>query len=198
MSTLPLSKIPSPASCPSSWWKQKHIPENRIQTESNYGVATHCDFRASLLEQASLIFNTQKKLYRALVNVMRGADAQITPHHRFLFHIHHQDTILLHIHRTYLSPSIMPQGELNSRFLNIHLKAQYRMLPYPKMLWNFLQLHFIAKICRRRPRKKIWHADGKYLPLHQMLSDCTLLLPAWRGLYLHWNRSSFLDQPGTR
>lgn len=66
------------------------------------------------MEEASLILNMQKKLYRALVNVMTGTDKQTTPHHRFLFHTHYQDTILLHIYRTYLSLSIMPRGELNS------------------------------------------------------------------------------------
>lgn len=38
MSTPPPSKIPSPTLCPSSSWKQNHIPENQIQPESNYGV----------------------------------------------------------------------------------------------------------------------------------------------------------------
>lgn len=109
---------------------------------------------ASLLEEASPISNIQKKLYYALVNVMRGTDKQTTPHHWFLFHTHHQDTIRSHIHRTSFSPSIMPWGELNSCFLNTQLKAQHRMLPYLKTLWNFLHLCFIAKICRWRLRKQ--------------------------------------------
>lgn len=76
-SALPPSKIPSPASRPSSRRKQNHVQESQIQPESNYGVTTHCDFRASLLEEASPIFNTQKKLYRALVNVTKERKSEL-------------------------------------------------------------------------------------------------------------------------
>lgn len=136
----------------------------------------------------------------------KGTEKRTTPHHRFLFHTHYQDTILLHIHRTYLSLSIVPRREMNSlctsRFLNTHLKTQYRMLPRLRTLWNFLQLCSrniaVAKICIWRLGKQDSACGRGIFAASPNVSDRTLLLPAQGGLYLHQIRSSFLDQCATR
>lgn len=107
------SKILSPASSPSSQWEQNHIPEKQIQPQSDCGATTHCNFTELLFWKKHL---TQKKSVSHSCECIKGStDKQTTPHCGFLFHTNNQDnTVIVHTHRTHLSLSITPQGELKS------------------------------------------------------------------------------------
>lgn len=106
------------------------------------------------------------------MNVLRGTDKQTTPHHRFLFHTHYQDTILLHIHRTYLPLSFMPWGVLNSLdflLLKYPLKSTVQNAAMSQNCLEFLTAMFHSQNLQMKTQKTRLGMQREYSSPHQML-----------------------------